>query len=180
MWKFQNLLWQTRSVLLSPLGRFFQMKNNKEYGLVVHCSDQLKKRSSIWNCYFSNILKDVCVSLFVLGCKSKFRLLSFCHHVPISGLRVVFVLAYCISSYMWIQRDHFCPFTSQGFKLTKQSHWSPKLCWQATSANRNPAAGRFLPNQQSLGIQLAQLGRDASAAVSRCHSILLNWSFTGM
>ncbi|XP_009588878.1 uncharacterized protein [Nicotiana tomentosiformis] len=56
------------------------------------------------------------------------------------------------------------PLTNKGFKLTKQSHWSPKLCWQATSANRNPAAGRFLPNQQSLGIQLAQLGRDASAA----------------
>ncbi|KAK4375381.1 hypothetical protein RND71_006058 [Anisodus tanguticus] len=56
------------------------------------------------------------------------------------------------------------PLTNKGFKLTKQSHWSPKLCWQAISANRNHAAGRFVPNQQSLGLQLAQLGRDASAA----------------
>ncbi|CAN4100090.1 unnamed protein product [Withania somnifera] len=56
------------------------------------------------------------------------------------------------------------PLTNKGFKLTKQSRWSPKLCWQAISANRNPAAGRFVPNQQSLGLQLAQLGRDASAA----------------
>ncbi|XP_059302519.1 uncharacterized protein LOC132054553 [Lycium ferocissimum] len=56
------------------------------------------------------------------------------------------------------------PLTNKGFKLTKQSHWSTKLCWQAISANRNPTAGRFVPNQQSLGLQLAQLGRDASAA----------------
>ncbi|KAM3232942.1 5'-nucleotidase SurE-like [Capsicum annuum] len=56
------------------------------------------------------------------------------------------------------------PLTNKGFKLTKQSHWSLKLCWQAISASRNPAAGRFVPNQQSLGLQLAQLGRDASAA----------------
>ncbi|MCD7449208.1 hypothetical protein HAX54_050646 [Datura stramonium] len=56
------------------------------------------------------------------------------------------------------------PLTNKGFKLTKQSHWSHKLCWQAISASRNPAAGRFVPNQQSLGLQLAQLGRDASAA----------------
>ncbi|XP_059302520.1 uncharacterized protein LOC132054554 [Lycium ferocissimum] len=57
------------------------------------------------------------------------------------------------------------PLTNKGFKLTKQSHWSTKLCWQAISANRNPTAGRFVPNQQSLGLQLAQLGRDASAAL---------------
>ncbi|CAN4098517.1 unnamed protein product [Withania somnifera] len=56
------------------------------------------------------------------------------------------------------------PLTNKGFKLTKQSHWSPKLSWKAISASRNPAAGRFVPNQQSLGLQLAQLGRDASAA----------------
>lgn len=56
------------------------------------------------------------------------------------------------------------PLTNKGFKLTKQSHWSFKLCWQAISASRNPAAGRFLHNQQMLGLQLAQLGRDASAA----------------
>ncbi|CAN4086958.1 unnamed protein product [Withania somnifera] len=56
------------------------------------------------------------------------------------------------------------PMTNKGFKLTKQSLWSSKLCWQAKSSTRNLAAGRFLPNQQSLGMQLAQLGRDASAA----------------
>ncbi|KAL0801693.1 hypothetical protein Bca101_056869 [Brassica carinata] len=36
--------------------------------------------------------------------------------------------------------------------------------WQAVSANRHPGAGNFMSNQQSLGAQLAQLGRDASAA----------------
>ncbi|KAK4719147.1 hypothetical protein R3W88_017485 [Solanum pinnatisectum] len=56
------------------------------------------------------------------------------------------------------------PLINKGFKSTRQSHWSPKLCWQAISASRNPAAGRFVPNQQMLGLQLAQLGRDASAA----------------
>ncbi|KAJ8535848.1 hypothetical protein K7X08_034249 [Anisodus acutangulus] len=56
------------------------------------------------------------------------------------------------------------PLTNKGFKLTKQSLWSSKLCWQAKSSTRNLAAGRFLPNQQNLGMQLAQLGRDASAA----------------
>lgn len=56
------------------------------------------------------------------------------------------------------------PFTNKGFKLTKQSLWNSKLCWQAKSSTRNLAAGRFLSNQQSLGMQLAQLGRDASAA----------------
>ncbi|WMV35010.1 hypothetical protein MTR67_028395 [Solanum verrucosum] len=56
------------------------------------------------------------------------------------------------------------PLTNKGFKSTRPSHWSPKLCWQAISASRNPAAGRFVPNQQMLGLQLAQLGRDASAA----------------
>ncbi|TMX03963.1 hypothetical protein EJD97_012722 [Solanum chilense] len=56
------------------------------------------------------------------------------------------------------------PLTNKGFKSTRQSHWSLKLCWQAISASRNPAAGRFVPNQQMLGLQLAQLGRDASAA----------------
>ncbi|XP_009795881.1 uncharacterized protein LOC107800420 [Nicotiana tabacum] len=56
------------------------------------------------------------------------------------------------------------PLTNKGFKLTKQSLWSSRLCWQASSSTRNLAAGRFLPSQQSLGMQLAQLGRDASAA----------------
>jgi hypothetical protein len=41
------------------------------------------------------------------------------------------------------------------------------LSWQAKSANRHPAIGsQFMSMHQSLGFQLAQLGRDASAAVS--------------
>lgn len=46
--------------------------------------------------------------------------------------------------------------------MTKQSLWRPTLCWQATSAKRHP----YMSNQPCLGFQLAQLGRDASAAVS--------------
>ncbi|CAH9088606.1 unnamed protein product [Cuscuta europaea] len=56
------------------------------------------------------------------------------------------------------------PLTNKGFKLTKQSVWRSTLNWNAVPANRNVAASRFLSNQQSLGFQLAQLGRDASAA----------------
>lgn len=56
------------------------------------------------------------------------------------------------------------PLTNKGFKLTKQSMWRSRPSWQAVSANRHPSAGHFMSNQQSLGIQLAQLSRDASAA----------------
>ncbi|XP_059640810.1 uncharacterized protein LOC132282975 [Cornus florida] len=56
------------------------------------------------------------------------------------------------------------PFTNKGFKLTKQSLWRSTPNWQAISAGRNASAGRFMSNQQSLGMQLAQLSRDASAA----------------
>uniref|UniRef100_A0A5B6ZZW3 Survival protein SurE-like phosphatase/nucleotidase domain-containing protein n=1 Tax=Davidia involucrata TaxID=16924 RepID=A0A5B6ZZW3_DAVIN len=56
------------------------------------------------------------------------------------------------------------PLTNKGFKLTKQSLWRSTPIWQAISANRHPSAGRFMSNQQSLGMQLAQLSRDASAA----------------
>ncbi|GMI72379.1 hypothetical protein like AT1G72880 [Hibiscus trionum] len=57
------------------------------------------------------------------------------------------------------------PSANKGFKLTKQSMCRSTLCWQAVSANRHPSkAAHFMPNQQSIGIQLAQLGRDASAA----------------
>lgn len=56
------------------------------------------------------------------------------------------------------------PLTNKGFKITRQSLRRSTPNWQAISANRNPSAGRFMPNQQSLGMQLAQLGRDASAA----------------
>ncbi|KDP40754.1 hypothetical protein JCGZ_24753 [Jatropha curcas] len=55
------------------------------------------------------------------------------------------------------------PTKNKGFKLTKQSMWRSSPSWLAVSANRHPNAG-FMSNQQSLGIQLAQLGRDASAA----------------
>ncbi|PON47109.1 Survival protein SurE-like phosphatase/nucleotidase [Parasponia andersonii] len=55
------------------------------------------------------------------------------------------------------------PLSNKGFKLTKQSIWRSTPTWQAVAANRYPA-GHFMSNQQSLGIQLAQLGRDASAA----------------
>ncbi|XP_047326945.1 5'-nucleotidase SurE [Impatiens glandulifera] len=56
------------------------------------------------------------------------------------------------------------PSTNKGFKLTKQSLWRSTPSWQAISSNRHPAAGRFMSNQQVLGMQLAQLSRDASAA----------------
>lgn len=62
-------------------------------------------------------------------------------------------------------------FVWQGFKITRQSLRRSTPNWQAISANRNPSAGRFTPNQQSLGMQLAQLGRDASAAVSSSNQI---------
>lgn len=55
------------------------------------------------------------------------------------------------------------PSTNKGFKITRQSLWRSTPSWQAISATRNAAANRF-GNQQSLGMQLAQLGRDASAA----------------
>nr|VDC88539.1 unnamed protein product [Brassica rapa] len=56
------------------------------------------------------------------------------------------------------------PSSNKGFKVTKQSMWRQTPSWQAVSANRHPGAGNFMSNQQSLGAQLAQLGRDASAA----------------
>uniref|UniRef100_A0A2N9IRR0 Survival protein SurE-like phosphatase/nucleotidase domain-containing protein n=1 Tax=Fagus sylvatica TaxID=28930 RepID=A0A2N9IRR0_FAGSY len=57
-----------------------------------------------------------------------------------------------------------CSSTNKGFKVTRQSLWRSSLSWQAVSANRHPSAGHFMSNQQSLGIKLAQLSRDASAA----------------
>ncbi|KAA8534827.1 hypothetical protein F0562_029731 [Nyssa sinensis] len=60
----------------------------------------------------------------------------------------------------------FSPLTNKGFKVTRQSLWRSTLCWQAASSKKHPYAGHFMSNQQSLGIQLAQLSRDASAAVS--------------
>ncbi|EXB38864.1 5'-nucleotidase surE [Morus notabilis] len=57
-----------------------------------------------------------------------------------------------------------CPLANKGFKLTRQSLWRSSLRWQAVSAKQHPSAGHFMSNQQSLGIMLAQLGRDASTA----------------
>lgn len=62
------------------------------------------------------------------------------------------------------------PSAHKGFKVTKQSMWGPALNWKAVSANRNPAsAGQFMSMHQSLGVQLAQLSRDASAAGAARH-----------
>ncbi|RLM93611.1 hypothetical protein C2845_PM08G23430 [Panicum miliaceum] len=56
------------------------------------------------------------------------------------------------------------PSANKGFKLTKQSGYSPAQSWQAVSTNRPSSAVHFMGMHQSLGIQLAQLGKDASAA----------------
>ncbi|PON46807.1 Survival protein SurE-like phosphatase/nucleotidase [Parasponia andersonii] len=56
------------------------------------------------------------------------------------------------------------PLANKGFKLTRQSVWRSSLSWQAVSAIKHPSAGHFMSSQQSLGIKLAQLSRDASAA----------------
>jgi len=55
--------------------------------------------------------------------------------------------------------------------LTKQSGYTPAQSWQAVSTNRPSSAVHFMGMHQSLGIQLAQLGKDASAAVRR-HSFI--------
>ncbi|XP_047171030.1 5'-nucleotidase SurE-like [Vigna umbellata] len=59
-----------------------------------------------------------------------------------------------------------CPLTNKGVKVTRQSPNRASLNWQAVSTNRNPSAGHYMSNQQSLGIMLAKLGRDASAAAA--------------
>ncbi|XP_058748795.1 uncharacterized protein LOC131621768 [Vicia villosa] len=56
------------------------------------------------------------------------------------------------------------PLSNKGFKLTKQSMWRSTPNWLAVSNSRYPT-GHFLANPQGgLGLQFAQLGRDASAA----------------
>ena len=55
--------------------------------------------------------------------------------------------------------------------MTKQSGYTPAQSWQAVSTNRPSSAVHFMGMHQSLGIQLAQLGKDASAAVRR-HSFI--------
>ncbi|KAL9270291.1 5'-nucleotidase SurE-like protein [Drosera capensis] len=56
------------------------------------------------------------------------------------------------------------PSTNKGFRVTRQSLWRSSVSWNAVSSYKHPAAGSFMANQQSLGLQLAQLSRDASAA----------------
>ncbi|KAL9275367.1 5'-nucleotidase SurE-like protein [Drosera capensis] len=56
------------------------------------------------------------------------------------------------------------PSTNKGFRVTRQSLWRSSLSWNAVSSYKHPAAGSFMANQQSIGLQLAQLSRDASAA----------------
>ncbi|KAJ8439443.1 hypothetical protein Cgig2_021557 [Carnegiea gigantea] len=56
------------------------------------------------------------------------------------------------------------PSANKGFKLTRQSLQRSGLTWRAVSSYKHPSAMNFMASQQSLGIQLAQLGRDASAA----------------
>uniref|UniRef100_A0A0D9V4T2 Survival protein SurE-like phosphatase/nucleotidase domain-containing protein n=1 Tax=Leersia perrieri TaxID=77586 RepID=A0A0D9V4T2_9ORYZ len=56
------------------------------------------------------------------------------------------------------------PTTNKGFKLTKQSVYCPAQSWQGVSTSRPTPATHFMGMHQSLGIQLAQLGKDASAA----------------
>ncbi|KNA06463.1 hypothetical protein SOVF_180840 [Spinacia oleracea] len=56
------------------------------------------------------------------------------------------------------------PSSNKGFRLTRQSLWRSSLSWRAISSYKHPSAMNIMASQQSLGIQLAQLGRDASAA----------------
>ncbi|KAK7303969.1 hypothetical protein RJT34_14920 [Clitoria ternatea] len=59
-----------------------------------------------------------------------------------------------------------CPLTNKGVKVTRKSAERSCLSWQAVSTNRNFSAGHYMSNQQSLGIMLAQLGKDASASAA--------------
>lgn len=74
-----------------------------------------------------------------------------------------FISIFAIFSFLLLPQDSIFNVW-QGFKLTRQSLWKYAPSWQGVSANRQP--GQFMSMHQSLGIQLAQLGRDASAAVS--------------
>ncbi|KAL0429906.1 UNVERIFIED_CONTAM: 5'-nucleotidase SurE [Sesamum radiatum] len=56
------------------------------------------------------------------------------------------------------------PLTNKGLKVTKQSLWRSNLSWQAISGTRHQTASRFSSSQLGLGMQFAQLSRDASAA----------------
>ncbi|XP_073302549.1 uncharacterized protein [Primulina huaijiensis] len=56
------------------------------------------------------------------------------------------------------------PLENKGFKVTKRSFSRSTLSWKAISATRSQAASRFMGGPPGLGLQFAQLGRDASAA----------------
>ncbi|KAI3455573.1 hypothetical protein Pfo_012236 [Paulownia fortunei] len=56
------------------------------------------------------------------------------------------------------------PLANKGIKVTRRSLWRSTLCWQAISGTRNQSALRFTGGQPGLGLQFAQLSRDASAA----------------
>ncbi|KAL6568270.1 hypothetical protein OROHE_003954 [Orobanche hederae] len=56
------------------------------------------------------------------------------------------------------------PLANKGIKVTKRSLWRSNLSWQAISGTRNLAASRYGGSQPGIGMQFAQLGRDASAA----------------
>lgn len=60
------------------------------------------------------------------------------------------------------------PSSHKGFKVTRQSTLKFLASWQAVTAQTH-LSGKFMSREQSLGIQLAQLGRAASAAgAARC------------
>ncbi|KAG6397986.1 hypothetical protein SASPL_139436 [Salvia splendens] len=56
------------------------------------------------------------------------------------------------------------PSANKGVKVTKRSHWRSNLNWQAISNTRAQAVARFTGAQPPMGLNIAQLSRDASAA----------------
>ncbi|XP_073134914.1 uncharacterized protein [Henckelia pumila] len=56
------------------------------------------------------------------------------------------------------------PLENKGFKVAKRSLWRSTFSWKAISATKNQASSRFMGGPPGLGMQFAQLGRDASAA----------------
>ncbi|XP_042056557.1 5'-nucleotidase SurE-like [Salvia splendens] len=56
------------------------------------------------------------------------------------------------------------PSANKGIKVTKRSQWRSNLNWQAVSNTRAQATARFTGGQPPMGLNIAQLSRDASAA----------------
>ncbi|XP_042051845.1 5'-nucleotidase SurE-like [Salvia splendens] len=56
------------------------------------------------------------------------------------------------------------PSANKGIKVTKRSQWRSNLNWQAVSNTRAQATARFAGGQPPMGLNIAQLSRDASAA----------------